>query len=325
MFEQESPTHPKFDPNGPEGSPIRFDEEPLTLLMIDDEPADGEMVRRYLDDGTVPWATELEVALSLDEALSVLGERTVDVLIIDYRFPFGNGFDVLSRVRQEGVDAPAIMLTGEGSESVAARAVKHELQDYVPKGDLTSETLREALDTALTDHAPGPASGSGTEPTESADRVDAAGLDRLLPKISTKLRSRNPLRILGLLVPPGTVPEPTDAGPILEETFREVALEPLTFHPVNPNVFVSLLEDSLARTVSLEDPLENLPELLGDVLADPTVAPGENGDATVEGALLEAEESYRDPAALLNDSLDALRHKTEGGDRLERLSIPGAP
>lgn len=303
---------------------ISNNEQSLNILMVDDNPADGEMVRRHLEDATIPWTTELELALSLNEALSVVPERRVDVLIIDYRFPFGNGFDVLERLRQEGFDAPAVMLTGEGDESVAARAVKHQLQDYIPKGDLTPETLRESLQTILSEHPTGSTPPSETK--RSKDRIELGGLHELIPQISDKLRQPEDLRILSLGILYRKSTETLNLESILKRTFREVALEPLTFYRVNQDVVMTLLPEPLSSMFSLKDPSR---ELLGELreVIDDIISVSEDVDyRSIKGAVTEGKGSYRDPAALLNEIVDKFRHKTEeDGNRLVRVPIPNQP
>jgi two-component system response regulator FixJ len=44
------------------------------------------------------------------------------VLVIDYRFPDTNGFDLLDGLRAKGVSAPAILITSHPSEDLCHRA-----------------------------------------------------------------------------------------------------------------------------------------------------------------------------------------------------------
>jgi len=117
--------------------------------MIDDNPADGDIVKRFLSDEKFPWTSQFELANSLREAEKKLEEKEFDLILLDYRFPFGTGFDVLARLRNEGVDLPVIMLTGQGSEEVAGKAVKETISDYLPKSELSPERLQEAVESIL--------------------------------------------------------------------------------------------------------------------------------------------------------------------------------
>lgn len=125
--------------------------ESLSILMIDDNRADYEAVRRYLNDESVGSNLDLEHSFSTQEALETLSDQNYDVLIIDYHFPFGNGFDILRKIREEGFKLPSIMLTGEGNEAVAGKAVTENFSGYLPKDQLNTESLVKSIRQAVSD------------------------------------------------------------------------------------------------------------------------------------------------------------------------------
>ncbi|MGM0381050.1 MAG: response regulator [bacterium] len=127
----------------------------VSILMIDDNPADGDIVRRHLSAESIPWEVSFELVHNLQEAQDKLFASDFDIIFLDYRFPFGDGFDLLTRLRDRGIELPVVMLTGQGSEKVAGKAVKNNLNDYLPKNELSPENLKEALETALQSSEPG--------------------------------------------------------------------------------------------------------------------------------------------------------------------------
>ena len=118
----------------------------ISILMIDDNPADGDIVRRYLNDEEFPFQPEFELASSCSEAEEKLQSGDFDLILLDYRFPFGTGFDLLDRLRGSGVDLPVVMLTGQGSEQVAGKAVKESINDYLPKSELSPGRLKKTVE-----------------------------------------------------------------------------------------------------------------------------------------------------------------------------------
>lgn len=67
--------------------------------------------------------------------LQDLHARPCDLIAIDFHLPDMNGLELLSLIHTEWPDLPAILVTGDGSEQVAAEAIKTGAIDYITKGD----------------------------------------------------------------------------------------------------------------------------------------------------------------------------------------------
>src|SRR5687768_13593603 len=72
-------------------------------------------------------------AASGSEALSVATRHPPDVLLVDLNLGDINGLDLIHAVRQRGVDAPTIIVTGCGTFESAVDAVKLGVVDYLLK------------------------------------------------------------------------------------------------------------------------------------------------------------------------------------------------
>ncbi|MCP4642971.1 MAG: response regulator [bacterium] len=120
----------------------------LTLLAIDDDPADLEILRRHV--GHVPdWQAELLAHPTLESAQEDLKRRMIDAILLDYVLGGQTGLDVLKRLRHLGDERPIIMLTGQGDERLAADLIREGANDYLVKGELTPDLLRRSVDGAL--------------------------------------------------------------------------------------------------------------------------------------------------------------------------------
>jgi signal transduction histidine kinase/CheY-like chemotaxis protein len=103
---------------------------------VDDDEAFGTLLQQWFerihDDVTV--TTELDPT----RALSRLEHGTgVDAVLCDYRMPELTGIDLLEAVRRHHPDIPFVMVTGEGSESVASEAISAGVTDYFTKAEVT--------------------------------------------------------------------------------------------------------------------------------------------------------------------------------------------
>lgn len=122
--------------------------DPLTILIIDDSREDHAIYHEYLQNNPGHRYRFID-AYCGEDGVRLCREHVVDCILLDYRLPDIDGLEVLSRLSGEGLPAPVVMLTGEGSETVAASAMKIGSQDYLPKRVATASSLKRAVDHAV--------------------------------------------------------------------------------------------------------------------------------------------------------------------------------
>lgn len=88
-------------------------------LFVDDEPAVLEAAARTLRGE----AFDVLTAGSAAEAIELLEERPVDVVIADHRMPGTPGSTLLATVRQRWPEVARFMLSGHGTAEIALRAI----------------------------------------------------------------------------------------------------------------------------------------------------------------------------------------------------------
>ena len=103
----------------------------IRVLHVDDSPDDRELNRYQL----LRIAKDIEIveAESVDEALAALKREQFDCVLSDYQMPVRDGLDLLTCLRESGNETPFIFLTGQGSEDVAAAALRAGADDYFTK------------------------------------------------------------------------------------------------------------------------------------------------------------------------------------------------
>jgi signal transduction histidine kinase/DNA-binding NarL/FixJ family response regulator len=119
-------------------------QSPLAALLVDDDAVDRAAVRRALSRGGVD-AKVTEATDFASGRASLLGSKGFDVVLLDFGLPGGDGLELLREARNNGVDTPVIVLTGQGDETLAVELMKAGAADYLQKGLLTTERLAQSV------------------------------------------------------------------------------------------------------------------------------------------------------------------------------------
>ncbi|HSS96062.1 MAG TPA: response regulator [Terriglobales bacterium] len=106
---------------------------PLRVLFIEDSDDDATLQVRLLQQaGYAVDHTRVDSA----DALKAQLEKTWDIIISDYSMPHFKGTDALKLVRDKGLEAPFIFVSGTIGEDTAVAALKCGAQDYLMKSQL---------------------------------------------------------------------------------------------------------------------------------------------------------------------------------------------
>lgn len=108
-------------------------DDKVKVLLVDDEPSMLELGKTYLSREEQSFS--ITTAGSVEEALKHLEEETYHIVVSDYRMPDSDGLDLLGTIRGElKDDIPFIMLTGQGREEIAMKALNLGANRYMRKG-----------------------------------------------------------------------------------------------------------------------------------------------------------------------------------------------
>ncbi|MRG90446.1 ATP-binding protein [Polyangium spumosum] len=104
----------------------------LCVLLVDDDVVDRMAIVRAL--GKADPAIEVHEATSANAALEKLRRGLFDCVISDLDMPGRDGAWLLAAIRQEEIDVPFVVLTGQGDEQTAVALMKAGAADYLVKG-----------------------------------------------------------------------------------------------------------------------------------------------------------------------------------------------
>jgi two-component system NtrC family response regulator len=100
-----------------------------TILIVDDEKNYTLVLAAVLED----VGFETLTANSGPEALAVLAESDVDLVLTDMKMPSMDGIELLERIKTEDADLPVIMMTAHGTVEKAVEAMQKGAYNYILK------------------------------------------------------------------------------------------------------------------------------------------------------------------------------------------------
>jgi len=123
-------------------------EEPIRILLIEDNPRDAGLVKEMLaETNTVRF--ELTHSDRLLKALEILGKDRVDIILLDLSLPDGHGLDTVIQTNTAKPEIPIVIMSGMGDEDLAIKALHEGAQDYLVKGQVDSNLLTRSIRYAI--------------------------------------------------------------------------------------------------------------------------------------------------------------------------------
>ncbi len=115
------------------------------ILVVDDSAVDRRVVGGLLDK-----RTDFRVTYAEDgtDALRQMESVRPDVVVTDLNMPRKNGLDLVRAMRIHFRGLPVVLITAQGSEELAIRALEEGAASYVPKS-LLADKLDSTIDEVL--------------------------------------------------------------------------------------------------------------------------------------------------------------------------------
>lgn len=120
------------------------------ILLVEDSPTQAMQLKLLLESGSHK-VTSCDDGLP---ALELLADGACELVITDLELPVMNGLDLIRKMKADFPQVPAVLITGHGSERLAAEALKVGATAYVPKSmvdELLLGTVEDVLGVMRTD------------------------------------------------------------------------------------------------------------------------------------------------------------------------------
>ncbi|MGI4763357.1 MAG: sensor histidine kinase [Janthinobacterium lividum] len=117
------------------------------ILLLEDNPADRTLYRRYLTQQ--PWGEQFEFAEASSgaEGLALFTAWRPDCVLLDYQLPDTDGLELLASFQALGPPDTlcVVMITGRGNEQLAVRALHNGVLDYLVKQQFDQAMLHKTV------------------------------------------------------------------------------------------------------------------------------------------------------------------------------------
>lgn len=118
--------------------------KPYRVMVVDDDSAHRTMLRTLVGG----WGYEIMEADDGESAIAEVGERAVDLILMDIRMVRVSGIEALERIKSINPAIPIVLITAYASIEMAVDALKKGAYDYLTK-PLDFDKLKLTLDRAL--------------------------------------------------------------------------------------------------------------------------------------------------------------------------------
>lgn len=99
------------------------------ILIIDDDPAIRKLLKKVMHSNEMESTT----ADSGMAALRLLSENTYDLILIDIMLGDMEGFEVIKRIRNQGIKTPVMIVSGRNEDYDSLYGLSVGADDYITK------------------------------------------------------------------------------------------------------------------------------------------------------------------------------------------------
>lgn len=122
--------------------------DPLSILVVDDEPGIALLCKRLLSRATY----QVTALTDPREAVDWLKQNEADLLLVDIKMPVVDGFEVITHARRLQPDLAVLIMTGFGTVETAIHALRQGVDGLILKPFEKGNELVESVKQALVDN-----------------------------------------------------------------------------------------------------------------------------------------------------------------------------
>jgi len=119
-------------------------EQPVQILLIEDNPLFVELTRRMLEEARSGefW---IECEDNLASGIKRLAQGGIDAVLLDLTLPDSNGLETFLKLHIVAKNVPTIIYTSVDDEALSLSALNHGAADYLVKSEVNANWLARSL------------------------------------------------------------------------------------------------------------------------------------------------------------------------------------
>jgi DNA-binding response OmpR family regulator len=106
-----------------------MDQPTTSVLLIEDNPGDADLVRLRLVEGQAP--VKVNWVNRLSDGLASLSRETPSLVLLDLNLPDSHGAETFRRLMEHSPNVPVVVLSGQDDEVLATKAVHHGVYRFL--------------------------------------------------------------------------------------------------------------------------------------------------------------------------------------------------
>ncbi|MBB1298938.1 MULTISPECIES: GGDEF domain-containing response regulator [unclassified Pseudoalteromonas] len=118
----------------------------MNILIVDDDLVDRKLIKKMLiSDGS--HHHDITEVTCVPEGLKAIEDTHFDIILLDYNMPKEDGIEMLIEMRAKPKlgNTAIIMISSSENSALAIECIEAGAQDFLPKGDITRDSLNKAL------------------------------------------------------------------------------------------------------------------------------------------------------------------------------------
>jgi DNA-binding Lrp family transcriptional regulator len=123
---------------------IKIENGKISILLIEDNKADIRLIQELLKKAS-DFVYEVQSCIRLAEGLELLKNNSYDIMLLDLTLPDSDRISTLKKMLEYTSLIPIIILTGLDDKEIALDSLKKGIQDYLVKGEITTNSLARSI------------------------------------------------------------------------------------------------------------------------------------------------------------------------------------
>ena len=157
--------------------------EPSHILVVDDSPTQLRQMQVLLEKE----GYAVRVAVDGIDAMKAIQADPPCLVVTDLQMPEMNGLELVAAVKAGMPSIPVILTTSQGSEEIAAAALREGASSYVPKRDLVTTLVPVVQQVMAVNQAARSVREVAKFATESTITLSLQNDERLVPNVIARL------------------------------------------------------------------------------------------------------------------------------------------